>query len=155
MAIVITQTGNIYSLSGSFDEHVDLSPLKALPKPLNLSLMNVTSINSHGVRAWLVFIQETFQTKMFFYDCSSAFIDMANMLEGFLYWGTRVDRVKSVMLPFSCAKCSRSTEISISIDKVKLFQGGALVPSQRCNSCGTILTCETNLAEYFNFLLIR
>lgn|GEM_PF-3523949 len=155
MAITISLVGNVYHLAGSFDEHLDLSPLAALPRPLHLSLAEVESINSHGVRAWLVFIQDNFQAQLFFHNCSSPFIDMANMMEGFLYWGPRVDRVKSVILPFICEKCAKSSNISIAADKVKFFQGGAMVPAQRCPTCAVNLTCETDLGEYFAFMTLK
>jgi len=89
---------------GSIDEDAALDKVKvSTDKSLVMDMGEVDSINSCGGREWVKWIR-TVETKqqVEFVNCSSVFLDYANMIEGFV---PSNGVIESFNVPYYCEAC--------------------------------------------------
>lgn len=144
LGVKLIKRGDVIYVLGRLDEVADFSPLTCLPGTLRISLAGLQSINSIGLRRWITFIHEIGMRRMELLDCSVPFVEAANMIPEVISPTGNVQRVVSIMLPFSCMKCGCATERSIAIRD-------AWRPLVSCK-CGGPCATEIDLDDHLFFL---
>ncbi len=140
-------------LVGDIDEEAVFPSLKNLTGEIYIDLKSVSSINSIGIRAWILWFGEMASVKFNFINCPKAMVMQMNMVEGFLPQGAQV---KTLQVPFYCENCDEEKDIVFEVGKEIQIQGGQiLLKFDKDRVCGP--GCEPELdvneSKYFRFLI--
>jgi len=143
----------LITLVGDIDEEAVFPALTNLSGDVYVDLKAVSSINSIGIRAWIMWFTEMPSAQLNFINCPKAVVMQMNMVEGFLPQGSQV---KSLQVPFYCENCDEEKDIIFHVGKEILIQGGQVQLKYNKDSiCGD--GCEPELdvneSKYFRFLL--
>lgn len=140
------------TLIGAINEDAELN-LQALTRDLagkenvTFNFANVKSINSLGVRAWVMFLRAVEEgRKISFEECPPDVIMQINMIPSFKSKST----VNSFYTNYICSNCDATQKILIDTSTLK---PKTLPPPQTCPSCSTEMETEELEEEYFAFLL--
>jgi hypothetical protein len=137
-------------LSGTLEEGTDLDALIGKPPgELHVHCSGVTRLNSTGAKAWTSYFGKvTADSKVRFFECSTAIVEQLNMIRSFVGSGT----VESVLVPLLCAKCGAEQTRPFTAAEAKAQLGGiAGIPCK----CGGQATFDDYPEEYFHFLTRR
>jgi phage FluMu protein Com len=152
LGIEIKVIDNTTYLSGHIDEFVDYGALQKLKFPLKLNLRNIKSINSIGIRKWILYIKNLGDNKVEFHECPPVFIDAVNMIPDVISTHGGKNRVKSVLIPYQCPKCSTIFTIIVSIEKVSTNPKSIRFETVICPHCCTLSEHQIDEHEHFYFL---
>lgn len=138
-------------LAGAIDEdanfpNIDLSSFKEI----TFDFMNVTAINSCGIRDWIRWIG-TIQpnAKVNYAHCPKVIIDQVNMVDGFL---PNNGKTVSFFVPYFCESCD-SLETKLYSDTEGIAKGTVKVPTQvACGKCQQMAEIDVIESKYFKFL---
>lgn len=140
------------ALAGAINEDAELN-LQALTKELagkskvTFNFANVKSINSLGVRAWVMFLRGLDDGReISFQECPPDVIMQINMIPSFLGRA----RVGSFYTNYICENCDFTQKILIDTSTLK---PKSLPPPQACPKCQTEMETEELEEEYFAFLV--
>lgn len=111
----------------------------------------VESLNSVGVRSWLLFIQHLQGLHpAFFYRLNELFVEQASIVPNLL--GKRGTKVVMVDLPYICPQCNNRI-IRVAKTKAIGFDGKKYaLPEVSCETCKVPMEFDAVEKEYFNFL---
>jgi anti-anti-sigma regulatory factor len=131
----------LWTLSGAFDErvatHLEQILAKAGPN-CRLDLSGITSVNSFGVRSWILFLKNFERGRAIVLEnCSPAVTEQMAMLSAFY----RDAKIKSVQIPYRCTKCGHVD--SVLVDATNARNDGSGPASTVCSDCKGI--CEAQL----------
>lgn len=149
----VTTNEGVLWLQGAIDEAAGFERLLACrDSPLRLNLRGVTAINSLGLRKMINFAKELGQREVEFLDCPPVFIEAVNVMPLVIGGQARIDRIKSLYLPFHCAD---DHERSFSVPlKAIVVQGTLMMPLVECPVCRMPMEPELDSEpdEFFFFL---
>ena len=142
----------VVALAGAINEDAELN-LQALTKELAgkakvvFNFANVKSINSLGVRAWVMFLRGLDDGReIAFNECPPDVIMQINMIPSFLGRA----RVASFFTNYICENCDFTQKILIDTTALK---PKTLPQPQACPKCKAEMETEELEEEYFAFLL--
>jgi hypothetical protein len=154
----LTSTECHLYLSGVVDENVSFQNLAIPPdRSLHLHLSEVLSLNSVGLRSWVLWIRDLDVPEITMHRCPTVVIHQLNILEGFFPNGAVV---KSFAVPYVCESCG--TESTLWTERDRHFRERSLekpewidIPeAQTCEQCGGTAAIDVIPKKYFNFLRI-
>jgi len=143
-------------ISGAIDEDADFGVLADLLRQLSCSfsrlefdLSAVTTLNSCGLRDWMMFMERVSQPAIF-RSLSEVFVDQCNMISNLL--GGEQNRIADFQAPYYCPQC-KTDSIQLLEFKDVAFKGEEAVPPARfCPKCKGPLEFDSIPDEYFYFL---
>ncbi|MCB0377244.1 MAG: hypothetical protein KDD33_02010 [Bdellovibrionales bacterium] len=139
--------------SGAIDEEADFPQFGPLGPEVIVDLKEVQSINSVGIRSWLIWFTDQKETLFIFEGCPKAVVMQMNMVEGFL---PEKSKVHSMVMPFYCEKCDKEIDRLFEVGKQILIQGEDVEvkfdASQICEP-GCEPELDINKAKYLRFLV--
>lgn len=147
-------------VSGAINENIDFTQVDVKsPKVLYLDLKDVKSLNSMGLRNWVLWVKEIKRTtQIVFRNCPHCVVDQMNILSGFLPMGAVVE---SFYVPYTCLSCSFEHKHLAVRGKdymegtVDTKEGAALPQSRQCPECKEKMEIDVVAAKYFHFLKYR
>jgi len=137
----------VLAVSGTIDEHADLTQLGNPTGLVEVDMRDVKRINSYGVRAWIDVIQRVPDSvTLLFTHCPPLVIDQMNMVDGLLGHG----RLASFYAPMVCEACE--AERQEFVDVTACAAAGGKLPEVSCSECGQRMVLD-DLEDRFTFLL--
>ncbi len=147
--------------SGVMNEESDLAAVTRWLKTRSLSgrlvridLAGLSRINSVGVRDWILFLENLFQTpgvSARFSRLSFAFVEQFNRIPQVLAkFGSKLVFVDEIELPFHCVPCNKNDEHMFAVAKLK--QGLDIVRKVPCKKCGAVAELDLLESELELFL---
>lgn len=139
----------VFELKGDINESVDLKELLRFDsKGLDLYCSGVRSINSVGVRSWVLFFNSARKQgkEIRFMEFSPALTLQAAQINNFALKSELV----SIEVPFLCSKCENEEEVLFEVENGKELK--TWLESQKCSKCGQKTDFDEIQEEYFNFL---
>lgn len=141
------------SMVGAINEDAELN-LQALAGELagknqiTFNFAQVKSVNSLGVRAWVIFLRsiEEGGRKVIFEECPPDIIMQINMIPSFLGKA----KVRSFYTNYVCESCDVTQKVLIDAASLP---PKTLPPSQQCPTCKSQMETEELEEEYFAFLM--
>lgn len=144
--------------SGDIDESFDFSAFVVNPgQDLVLNLKEVRSLNSVGLRSWLLWMKDLRNKvpRIYFQNCPQSVVTQMNILEGFLPMEAIVE---SFEVPFYCDECG--TEEAFLARRGTDFVEGTtdhhesmdFKLERSCPKCKAVMTLDASADKYFNFL---
>jgi ABC-type transporter Mla MlaB component len=123
----------LWKLSGPFDDkvapHLEQVLTKAGPN-CRLDLSGITSVNSFGVRAWILFLKNFERGRAIVLEnCSPAVTEQMAMLSAFY----RDAKIKSVQIPYLCNQCGLVDLVLVDAGNVR--EDGSAPASTVCSAC--------------------
>ncbi|MCC7442499.1 MAG: hypothetical protein IT285_12755 [Bdellovibrionales bacterium] len=151
-----TGDGLVLRPIGAIDEDVNFTGLLSAALgfgPISwvrFDLGGVASINSCGVREWLLFLEKA-RTKLRveFENVSVVMAEQASIVPNLL--GPRGSVVHSFQIPYYCSKCDQATVRSVATEDFKKNPARFLKPDA-CETRGCDLQFDALEDEYFRFL---
>ena len=145
---IVRADWTVIKLSGALTEQGGVQLLhlysETAPKCV-FNLRDIVSINSLGVRAWIMFLREfRVDREVEIDECPSIIVDQMNMLSNF----TQKAAVRSVFVPMTCGGCNARTDVLLN--KREFPKAGETVRPLRCKACGGSSTLDDD--AYFDFL---
>lgn len=138
---------------GLFDERADFSPVMELGgNPLALNFRGVVGINSLGVGKYLDFVELWDERKVFYDECPQQLVDAFLMLPALLGPEDNTAEIRSLAVPYRCAKCQDSFSIMVRADEIKGPAQIMTFPARVCPKCSAFLKVEP-IAEDFAVLV--
>lgn len=151
--------GNVLvRLSGAVNEDVEFSVVFDLLGNLGPSVQvilfdlgRLDSMNSCGIRAWILFI-EKIQLKYSsgFLLANEVFIEQASIAPNML--GKPGTPVHSFEVPYYCEKCDERFLKIIKFEDVKVDDNGFVCPQALCQICKSELKFDALEEEFLNFI---
>lgn len=139
-----------FYFEGIIDESFSLSNLKSHPnKAVKVDCQKITSINSMGIRNWILWINSNPKVKYTFTNCPVCIIEQINAVKGFI-------PSKSIIESFDVPYFSESTgeEKHVLYELKKDFRPGKN-PTIKSVKDSTGMKMELDVApqKYFKFLV--
>jgi len=120
-------------------------------RALAFDLLEVTQINSCGVREWLLFLEKISPTiKIRFDAVGETFIEQANIIPNLL--GKPGTEVRVIQVPYFCPTCQKRVIKPMTPTSVTSVDDNFLAPKSQCPGCSGHLEFDGIEDEYFNFL---
>lgn len=138
-----------YHVAGRIDETF-VQDMDGIPYfgEINFNLKNLISINSSGIRAWVILMQKMKTAYISLYECPKAFIDQVNMVNGFI---PNNARIVSFYVPYYNEK--NKTEKQVLFILGQDFKDSKLMPLKKISDDqGEEMELDVIEAKYFKFL---
>ena len=138
---------------GQIDEEVSFLEVDNMPSEVVVDLSEVTSINSVGIRAWILWFSQFPETTFQFKKCPKALVMQMNMVEGFL---PAKSEVLSLEVPFFCEECDTEKDVLFYVGKEILVENNQVKLSYDKKSIckeGCDPELDANETKFFRFLL--
>ncbi len=141
--------GKELSISGRIDEnfaeHTSAIPLFG---DVNIYLKELISINSTGLREWILLMRKMSAAKICLFDCPKLFIDQVNMVKGVLPSNAKI---MSFYVPYFNEK--NGTEKIVLFVVGEHFQNNQLMPFKKItDEKGDEMEVDVIEAKYFKFI---
>ncbi len=136
-------------LSGRLDETFEIVK-SSIPtnSELNLNLKDLISINSSGVRQWILLMRQIKQAKILLFECPKVFVDQANMVRDFIPENAKI---MSFYVPYYNEK--NETEKSILFKLNEHYTTDIVLPLQRViDNSGSEMEIDVIESKYFKFI---
>jgi anti-anti-sigma regulatory factor len=153
------QDGNVLvRVSGTVNEDLEFSVVFDLLQNLGASvqvvlfdLAQITSMNSCGIRSWILFIEKVQQKySSGFLAANEVFIEQASIAPNML--GKPGTPVHSFEVPYYCEKCDERFLKTVKFEDVKIDDTGFVCPKEKCQICSAELKFDALEEEYLNFI---
>lgn len=136
-------------LIGVIDEDVDFSQYNlSAYKKIDLDLSNIKSINSCGIREWILWMATTKNASVVFNECPKIIVDQINMVQGFL---PANGRVQSFYVPYYSEESDEEKNILFTHGK-EFDDTSVKAPTDVVCSKGTPMEMDVLEARYFKFI---
>ena len=138
-----------FHLMGRIDETF-VQDMEGVPSfgDINFNLKNLSSINSSGIRAWVILLQKMKAAQISLYECPKPFIDQVNMVNGFIPSNARI---VSFYVPYFNEK--NKTEKQILFVENHDFKNGKLMPLKKViDDQGEEMELDVVESKYFKFI---
>ncbi len=109
---------------------------------------NLVSINSSGIREWILYTQKIKSKKVILTDCTKAFIDQASMVEGFVPSGFQV---LSFYVPYYNEEIDQEKLVLVQYGK-EYTQDSHSIPNEFKDTDGVTYEIDIIPNKYFKFL---
>jgi hypothetical protein len=143
---------------GAIDEDINFSVVLELIGELGKTIQTVhfelgqiKSLNSCGVREWLLFIERLpGRLDTAFVDVNELFLEQANLISNL--FGRKAGPVHSFQAPYHCDSCGEDVMLLLKPSHVKFEGELAQAPAAQCPKCGNALVFDSLEEEYFSFI---
>ncbi|MGE0633734.1 MAG: hypothetical protein AB7O96_15075 [Pseudobdellovibrionaceae bacterium] len=136
-------------LVGVIDEDVDFAQYNLTPyKKIDLDLSGIKSINSCGIREWILWMSTAKDASVVFNECPKIIVDQINMVQGFL---PANGRVQSFQVPYYSEESDEEKNILFTFGK-EFDDTGVHPPANIQCSKGTPMEMDVLEARYFKFI---
>ena len=134
---------------GSFDEDLEIDKVIPSIKPkMVFNMKGINKITSFGVKLWIDLLKQIPETStIIFEECSTSFVDQANMISNFVQKG----EISSYYAPFICEN-DHEFEILLQRDDIKVKDGEFVIPNIKCETCGADSELDEFAEDYLGFL---
>lgn len=145
----IKNINDITYFSGRLDEtfHKVADQISALGE-CSFNLKDMTSINSSGVRQWILLMRKMKSANIFLYECPKVFIEQANMVKDFIPTNAKI---MSFYVPFYNEKNGTEKSILFSLNQDytddKIFPLKSVVDEK-----GDEMEIDAVESKYFRFI---
>ncbi len=142
-----------FQLCGQIDEEAVFPEVANMAPEVMIDLGQVTSINSVGIRAWILWFGNYSSTKFNFFNCPKALVMQMNMVEGFL---PDNHDVLTLQVPFFCEDCDKEKDMMMTVGKEIVVEGDQVkLNYDKTSICGADCDPELDVSEvkFFRFLL--
>lgn len=139
----------MYHIVGRIDETF-VQDVDGIPYvgEINFNLKNLISINSNGIRAWVILMQKMKAAQISIYECPKGFIDQVNMVNGFI---PSTARIVSFYVPYFNEKNKIEKQVLFVLGQD--FKDGKLMPLKKVvDDQGEEMELDVIEAKYFKFL---
>ncbi len=137
---------------GPIDEEAQFPSVDGMAAQVVVDLKEVSSINSVGIRAWIMWFSEFQDTHFTFVNCPKALVMQMNMVEGFL---PPKSEVQSLEVPFYCEDCDEEKEVLFHVgQEIQVENGQVKLNYDKSKICGGDCDPELDVSEvkFFRFL---
>lgn len=115
---------------------------------VSFNLKGIVSINSTGIRAWILLMRKMQGAIIYFYECPRIFIDQANMVKGVL---TENAKIMSFYVPYYNDK--NGTEKNILFVLNHQYTANKLMPLEKVlDEKGDEMEMDVLESKYFKFI---
>ena len=122
----------------------------AIPNAL-IDVQNIQSLNSVGVRGWLLFLERLQQSKTCrFIGLSEAFVEQSNLVANML--GRKGTPVETFVIPYYCEKCNDRFALQFQTKDLPADLETFTPAPVKCTKCGSSMEFDSLPEEYFSFL---
>lgn len=142
-----------YVFVGQIDEEAIFPEISEMGTEVVIDLGKVTSINSVGIRSWIMWFGNFADTKFTFMNCPKALVMQMNMVEGFL---PAKCEVISLEVPFFCEECDKEIDVLFHVGKEIIVEGEQVkLNYDKSKICPDGCDPELDVSEtkFFRFLL--
>lgn len=150
--ILVEKSGKTgkFTISGVIDEDVNFNPYSlAGYEMIELHLQGIKSINSCGIREWILWIGTAAGAASIQYiECPKIIVDQINMVQGFL---PAQGQVNSFYVPFYCDDSGSEKSVLLTRGKEFSDKGVLQIPEVKDES-GALMEMDVVEAKYFKFL---
>jgi hypothetical protein len=115
------------------------------------NLKNLVSINSSGIREWILFAQRLKSAAVILTDCPKPFIDQASMVNGFI---PENFKVQSFYVPYFNEAADKEKLVLVQFGK-EYTATEQKVPNEFTDTDGTVYEIDIIPSKYFKFLNIK
>lgn len=146
-------------LSGTIDEDNQLAAV-SLPSaehrdgPVFVDCGDIERINSRGVRDWIRWLDGLASQghHLVLIDCAPPIVAQLNLVANFAGTSSRPSRIRSVQLPYFCARCDEEHVVTHEVRNLLAGQADGAPPACRCATCGEAMDFDDIPESYFSFL---
>ena len=142
-----------FQFCGQIDEEAVFPVVTQMGPQVIIDLKEVSSINSVGIRAWIMWFGNHEASHFIFVNCPKALVMQMNMVEGFL---PAKNEVRSLEVPFFCEDCDKEVEVMFFVGKEILVENGQVkLQFDKSKICGEGCDPELDVSEvkFFRFLI--
>lgn len=142
-----------FQFVGQIDEEAQFPTVTDMPGEAIIDLASVSSINSVGIRAWIMWFGQFEPTNFIFINCPKALVMQMNMVEGFL---PPKNQVRSMEVPFFCEETDEEKDVMFTVGKEIIIENGNVkLVYDKASICGPDCDPELDVSEvkFFRFLL--
>ena len=133
---------------GSIDEDAALDKVKiSNRKNVVMDVGKIESINSCGGREWVKWIR-AIDAKVEFVNCSSVFLDYANMIDGFV---PKNGVIESFNVPYYCESCDHLSLRMFQSRDIR-SQKGQIPETTQCDQCKKEAEIDVMVPTFLKFL---
>lgn len=135
--------------SGRLDESFQhVAALMPSVGELKFNLKDLMSINSSGVREWILMMRKTKAASILLYECPKIFIDQANMVKGVI---TENVRIMSFYVPYYNDENATEKNVLFVFNKHYSHEKLLTLPEVKDDS-GGIMIMDVIELKYFRFI---
>jgi hypothetical protein len=144
----------LVTLDGALDERFEAgellreiqASLGKVATVVSFDLRGIPSMNSCGVREWLLFMKGMIPISPFrFALVTELFLDQAGLVPAIL--GPRGTNIQQCELPYRCEACTARHLVEVNTTSLK-----DSAPKAACPSCKAPMKFDSDEGEYFGFL---
>ena len=149
--VKIEKTPSVWNLNvvGVIDEDARFEDFKIVGAPaLNINMSGVKSINSCGIREWIVWIGTAGSVTIELHECPKVIVDQINMVQGFL---PPQGKVASFFVPYYSEETGSEKAVLYRFGKEFSDKGLQGVPDVK-DDTGQPMEIDVVEAKYFKFL---
>lgn len=138
----------IYFVSGDITETCNLGEFGLPPGQVKFDLSNVRTINSCGVREWIVWIGKL-KIVPIFYNCPQSVVMQFNMVKEFL---SNAAKVESFQIPAYCENCGEQKIFTVKLGKEYNMGKKLEYQPPKCEKDGCNVESDVDFESYFYFI---
>lgn len=142
-----------FQFCGQIDEEAVFPEMANMAPAVVIDLAKVSSINSVGIRSWIMWFGQFQDTHFTFVNCPKALVMQMNMVEGFL---PAKNDVLSLYVPFFCEDCDKEQDVLFHVgQEIKVEGDQVKLDFDKSKICGASCDPEMDVSEvkFFRFLL--
>lgn len=141
--------GKELSISGRIDENfAEYASAIPLYGDVNIHLKDLISVNSTGLREWILLMRKMSAAKICLFECPKLFIDQVNMVKGVLPSNAKI---MSLYVPYFNEK--NGTEKNVLFVAGEHFQNNQLMPFKKVtDDKGDEMELDVTESKYFKFI---
>ncbi len=109
---------------------------------------NLISINSSGIREWILYAQKLKTKKVILTDCPKPFIDQASMVDGFV---PENFQIQSFYVPYFNEEKDLEKLVLVQFGK-EYTATTQQIPAEHTDADGTVFELDVIPSKYFKFL---
>ena len=109
---------------------------------------NLISINSSGIREWILYAQKLKTKKVILTDCPKPFIDQASMVDGFV---PENFQIQSFYVPYFNEEKDLEKLVLVQFGK-EYSATTQQIPAEHTDADGTVFELDVIPSKYFKFL---
>lgn len=137
-----------YFVSGDITETCDLGGFGIPSGTVKFDLGGVRTINSTGVREWIIWINKLKVTPIY-YNCPQAVVMQFNMVKEFLVNGVKVE---SFQIPAYCENCGEQKTFTLRSGKEYTPGKKLEYELPKCDKEGCSIESDVDFESYFYFI---
>ena len=145
----LKQINKVYYISGQLDKAFhSLAETISATEEIKFNLKNLISINSGGIREWVLLMIKLGLSRIYLYECPKVFIDQVNMVKNFVPPNAKI---MSFYVPYYNEK--NGTEKSVLFTFNKDYTEDKILPLKKVlDEKGDVMEIDIVESKYFKFI---